>query len=178
MVAAMTQTGSPAWLVVGWIALATAAACGLGITWDIVVAGHRQQMAIMNLVWPITALYWGPVAVWFYVRRGRQGHDAEGDRDDEPPSFWRFARKNWWPISKGVSHCGAGCTLGDIVGEWVVYLTAWTIPLFASEAANSLIAMFVADWPRPRPTRCRSWRSRSACSVSWRSTTWSSGSRR
>jgi hypothetical protein len=55
-------------------------------------------------------------------------------------------RKNWWPISKGISHCGAGCTLGDIVGEWIVYLTAWSIAIFANPAANSLMAMFVADF--------------------------------
>ena len=29
-------------------------------------------MTIMNWVWPITALYWGAVAVYFYLRRGRQ----------------------------------------------------------------------------------------------------------
>jgi hypothetical protein len=45
-----------------------------------------------------------------------------------------------------VSHCGAGCTLGDIVGEWIVYLTAWSIPLFAAHDANTLMAMYVADF--------------------------------
>jgi hypothetical protein len=27
----------------------------------------------------------------------------------------------------GASHCGAGCVLGDIVGEWLVYGTGVTI---------------------------------------------------
>jgi hypothetical protein len=27
----------------------------------------------------------------------------------------------------GVTHCGAGCVLGDIVGEWIVYGTNVTI---------------------------------------------------
>ncbi|HEU4973566.1 MAG TPA: DUF4396 domain-containing protein [Baekduia sp.] len=156
--AAQTQTGSTGWIVVGWVALAVAFACAGAIAWDIAGRGYRQHMGIMNLVWPITALYWGPVAVWGYFTRGRRmsmrwadEHDMDldemmsGDRDD-PPLFWPFARKNWWPISKGVSHCGAGCTLGDIVGEWIVYLAAWSIPLFAAEDANTLMAMYVADF--------------------------------
>ncbi|HET8756027.1 MAG TPA: DUF4396 domain-containing protein [Solirubrobacteraceae bacterium] len=155
----MTQTGSTTWILIGWIALAVGFASAGAIAWDIFVAGYRQHMTIMNAVWPITALYFGPVAVWFYFRRGRRMshkwarmHRVDMDElmapddDDDPPSYWRFARKNWWPVSKGVSHCGAGCTLGDIVGEWLVYLTAWTIPIFASHAANSLMAMFVADF--------------------------------
>ena len=35
--------------------------------------------------------------------------------------------------------------MGDIVGEWIVYLTAWSIPIFAAEAPNTLMAMYVAD---------------------------------
>ena len=27
----------------------------------------------------------------------------------------------------GVTHCGAGCVLGDIVGEWIIYGTNVTI---------------------------------------------------
>ena len=124
----MTQTGSTAWIVIGWIALGVGFTSAAVILWDILVRGRRQSMAVMNWVWPITALYWGPVAVWGYFR----------DR--------QLSERDWWPVAKGVSHCGAGCTLGDIVGEWIVYLTAWSIPLFASDAANSLMAMYVADF--------------------------------
>jgi hypothetical protein len=150
--------GTPAWLVIGWVALGVAFLCAFAILWDIFGRGYRQHMAIMNAVYPITALYWGPVAVWFYLRRGRRmshrwaeehGRDMDemmASDDEDPQSCLPFAKKNWWPISKGVSHCGAGCTLGDICGEWIVYLTAWTIPIFAAEAANSLMAMYVADF--------------------------------
>lgn len=124
---AVTQTGSTAWLVVGWTALAIAFASALTILWDIYGRGNRQQMAIMEAVYPITALYWGPVAVYFYFTRERE-------------------RGDWWPVAKGVGHCGAGCTLGDIAGEWIVYLTAWSIPLFGAEDADVLLAMYVADF--------------------------------
>lgn len=33
----------------------------------------------------------------------------------------------WVTVFSGVTHCGAGCVLGDIVGEWLVYGTGVTI---------------------------------------------------
>ena len=141
----MTQTGSTTLTVIAWFALGVSLLCSGAIVWDITVRGHRQQMAIMNWVWPITALYLGPVALWFYSRRHALDRGVS-DEQPEPATFSAFARRNWWPISKGVSHCGAGCTLGDIVGEWLVYLTAWTIPVFGVHSADALMAMFVADF--------------------------------
>jgi hypothetical protein len=32
-------------------------------------------------------------------------------------------RPFWVAVAIGVSHCGAGCVLGDIVGEWVIFGT-------------------------------------------------------
>ncbi len=69
--AAETQVGSPPWIVVGWVFVGIGVVSGLVIAVD-VLRGYRQHMAIMNWVWPITALYWGPVAVYFYIRRGRR----------------------------------------------------------------------------------------------------------
>ena len=34
----------------------------------------------------------------------------------------------WSVLSKAVSHCGAGCTLGDIGGEWLVAALGLTSP--------------------------------------------------
>jgi hypothetical protein len=155
--AASTQVGSTSWRVAGWVFVGIGVLCALALLVD-VSRGYRQHITIMNWVWPITALYWGPVALYFYFRRGRQMSQrwAQEHRVDigevmssggqDPPGYWSFARRNWWAISKGVSHCGAGCTLGDIVGEWIVYFTAWSIPIFAAEAPNTLMAMYVADF--------------------------------
>jgi hypothetical protein len=52
------------------ISLVVAAACSLTIAID-VLAGHRQHMWIMNIVWPVTALYSGPLGVWAYYHFGR-----------------------------------------------------------------------------------------------------------
>ncbi len=52
--------------LVGWIFLALGFASALVIVADELLLGYRQQMWIMNLVHPITALYWGPVWLWLY----------------------------------------------------------------------------------------------------------------
>jgi len=36
-------------------------------------------------------------------------------------------RDSWWQVSLSDSHCGAGCVLGDIAGEWIVWASAWMI---------------------------------------------------
>ena len=36
-------------------------------------------------------------------------------------------RPTWATVLIGVSHCGAGCVLGDLVGEWLVYGTGVSI---------------------------------------------------
>ena len=110
--------------VLGWVSLALAFCSAAVVLVDIFVRGYRQRMWIMEVVYPVTALYWGPVALWFYLRHGRRNTRAviaaEGEPDPEAQPAWRSA-------SLAVSHCGAGCTIGDIVGEWAVLAAGVTI---------------------------------------------------
>jgi hypothetical protein len=58
----------PNWLT----ALAAGFASAAVIAVDIYGRGYRQRhMPVMEAVWPITALYFGPLAVWGYHRFGR-----------------------------------------------------------------------------------------------------------
>jgi Domain of unknown function (DUF4396) len=115
---------APHWFeLVAWAALGVGFASALVIAADIVLLRNHQHTAIMNLVFPLTALYMGPIALWLYLARGRrmslkqmQAKPAERD-----------ARDSWWQVSLSDTHCGAGCALGDIGGEWLVWATAWTI---------------------------------------------------
>jgi len=68
-------------------------------------------MAIMNLVWPITALYGGPLALWAYLVFGRESNRNAGKHRD------KGRRAGFASIAKGTTHCGAGCTLGDVIAE-------------------------------------------------------------
>ncbi|HSR83997.1 MAG TPA: DUF4396 domain-containing protein [Streptosporangiaceae bacterium] len=63
---------TPEWLtVVAWIYLSVCFCCAVVVAYDIVVNQRRQQMAIMNVVYPVTALYFGPIALAFYWRWAR-----------------------------------------------------------------------------------------------------------
>ena len=49
------------------------------------------------------------------------------------------------PSLAGTSHCGAGCTVGDLAGEWVVFLGGFTIAgsvLWANYAVDFACAYF------------------------------------
>jgi hypothetical protein len=70
----------PTWLnVLAICSLLLATACALWILQDI-LRGHSQPMKIMNVVWPITALYAGPLALWAYYSFGRSNGKSGGHR--------------------------------------------------------------------------------------------------
>lgn len=57
----------PRWLtVVAWISLAGAVVTAAAIGFDIYGRGLRQKLAVMEAVWPVTALYFGPFG-WMAV---------------------------------------------------------------------------------------------------------------
>jgi hypothetical protein len=112
----------PGWLyAVSIVALAIAGLSAIVIVVDM-LAGYRQRMWIMNLVWPITALWSGPIARWAYFRIGRlsthQALRAANQRGEEPAAKDKpFAMD----VALAATHCGAGCYFGDIVAEWIVF---------------------------------------------------------
>ena len=68
----------PTWLTaVAWTYLSICFCCAAAIAGDIFIAGRRQPMAVMNAVFPITALYFGPLALAFYWRWGRAANGME-----------------------------------------------------------------------------------------------------
>lgn len=128
----------PTWLTaLAGVALAVGFGCAGWILLDIYGRGYRQQMKVMEIVWPITALYTGPLAVVGYTRFGKPKANrwlVEHDRDEPPDKPW------WATVSAGVSHCGAGCTLGDIIAEFAVFFLA------AAIAGETLFAEYVGDY--------------------------------
>jgi Domain of unknown function (DUF4396) len=63
---------APDWLTaVAWFYLAICFCCAGVIGYDILVDHRRQPMGVMNFVFPITALYFGPFALAFYWRWAR-----------------------------------------------------------------------------------------------------------
>lgn len=118
----------PEWLVaLSWISIAIGVASALVIALDI-VAGHRQRMWIMNLVWPLTALYAGIAGLWAYYRIGRTmtRDPSQGDAANDGKTQ-RKERSLAGAAALGATHCGSGCTLGDLVAEWFVVLVPFTL---------------------------------------------------
>src|SRR5689334_15510332 len=63
---------APTWLtVIAWFYIGVCLICTAAIVYDIVVNRRRQSMGVMNWVFPITAVYFGPFALAFYWRWAR-----------------------------------------------------------------------------------------------------------
>jgi hypothetical protein len=124
---------APAWLtVLAWTYLSVCFACAALIGCDIVFGRRHQPMGIMNAVYPITALYFGPLAVTFYWRWGRAGRATTTHPGRRRP--------RWVVMATEVSHCGSGCVLGDVVSEWIIFALALTI------AGTTLWAEWAGDY--------------------------------
>lgn len=121
------------------------------VTIDIVLRrGWKSMMWIMIPVYIINASYMGPLTLYIYWKYGRPTKRSEGmaapscHQNNDNPSVNKdethreereenhhqhhkdhssSSRPMLVTVMVGVSHCGAGCVLGDLVGEWLVYGT-------------------------------------------------------
>ena len=64
---------------VAWIALGLGVVCAMVIVGDIAFVSP-QKMWIMNVVWPMTALYSGPIGLLAYYRAGRLSSKTNVER--------------------------------------------------------------------------------------------------
>lgn len=87
---------------------------------------HPQKMWIMNVVWPVTALFGTFITLVGYHLYGRRSstHDA-GSGNDTSKEETPFPVM----VAKGATHCGSGCTIGDLCAEWLAFfaptITIW-----------------------------------------------------
>jgi hypothetical protein len=82
------------------------------------------------------------LAVLSYFRFGRR-KEKPGTRTetgDKRPAERRF----WEDVWVGTTHCGAGCTLGDVAAEWAVFLGGFA--LFGTTLASSYVCDFTAAY--------------------------------
>lgn len=129
-------------------ALALGFICAAVILSDVI--RHPQHMGIMNLVWPITALFGTLLTLWFYWTYGRLAtHEtmhAATLGDEEKPS--KRDTPFWAMVGNGANHCGAGCTLGDICAEWLCFFVPAVAVWFGwpSLFGERMFAVWIVDF--------------------------------
>lgn len=103
-------------------------------------------MWIMDFVWPITALWAGPLGLWAYFQLGRRKSNAP----HKPEHLSGHHSPDWRATTVGALHCGAGCTLGDLLAEsFMAYavgamLFGWSWKLFGHRIFAAWIVDYVA----------------------------------
>lgn len=139
--------------IIAWISIALAFACALWIVADEI--RHPQAMAVMNIVWPVTALYFSVFAVWAYYRLGRKktkatmsGMHTRSNEPAMPMPTMQHARHSVSPtlaqVAIGTSHCGAGCVLADVVSEFGIATAG--ITLLGSALWAGYVLDFAGAW--------------------------------
>lgn len=74
---------------------------------------HPQKMTVMDSVWIINALWAGPIALILYIWYGRRGRQ----------------RNYYQALSLNTLHCGAGCTLADLIVLVIGFFVTMTQPV-------------------------------------------------
>lgn len=138
--------------VIAWVSLGLAFASAFAIAVDEV--RHPQQMWIMNVVWPVTALYLSVFGLWFYFRVGRRMtrsamagmHGGAMPGIQHGPGMAQEAtaqNPTFVQVLVSASHCGAGCVVGDIIAEFAVFyfgLSILGVALYAGYVADFTLA--------------------------------------
>lgn len=131
----------PSWLHdLAIFSLITAGICAVIIALDILTK-HPQNMWIMTLVWPITALWSGP-RLYAYYKVGRLSTKKRvqraKERGEEPPNK---KKPFWQSVGVGATHCGSGCTLADICAEWFAFFVP--VVIFGSHVFGTWVLDYI-----------------------------------
>lgn len=115
-----------------------------------------QHMWIMNVVWPIVSLFAPVIAMVFYFKYGKmtaRSHPKNmmktnpGMKKGEAMSSMADT-PYWVKVAKAASHCGSGCTVGDIIAEWLIFFVPTIAVWFGYKSifADQIFAVWIADF--------------------------------
>jgi hypothetical protein len=137
-----------------WLHLLSIASLVLGFLCAAIIVAdefsHPQHMWIMNVVWPVVALFGSVVVVENYFKYGRLGADdaveAAKKHGRDPPNKTQTP----FPImvGKGAAHCGSGCTLGDICAEWLAFAVPGIVVALGWKSifGDKIFAVWILDY--------------------------------
>ncbi len=135
-----TRQTRTAVMVPHWLHILAIAMLAAGFAAAIIIAFDEfirpQHMWIMNIVWPVCALFGTVLVAAAYFVYGRPG--APGANN--PP----FAVS----VGKGAAHCGSGCTVGDIIAEWLAFFVPAIAIGFGWQSlfAEKIFAVWIFDF--------------------------------
>ena len=138
----------PGWLTaVSWAYIVVGLVCALVILYDIYGRGYRQRIGAMEAVWPITAVYAGPLALLAYYRYGRPESRKWQDEHGGPPE----KSSSVAAVTETIPG-GAASFLGHLVAVPLVILLGLTIagadiwPMIIAIAVLALPLLFAFEY--------------------------------
>ncbi|WP_409434723.1 DUF4396 domain-containing protein [Mycobacterium sp. SMC-14] len=139
------MAGPPTWVTVtGWVVTVVGALIALIILADIYLRRYRQSVPAMGVVWAITAIYAGPLALWAYCRWGRPSTPRWQEQHGDRPQLERPATVALHTIPGGVASfighglavpivMGAGMTIaGRAVWPMILLIAVFALPLLTA----------------------------------------------
>jgi hypothetical protein len=138
----------PQWLhVLSLVSLAAGIVCAIVIIID--ERKDPQHMWIMNLVWPLTALFASLISLAGYRVYGKQAARSRM-QDMQQDGGMSHGMDTPFPaaVAKGAAHCGSGCALGDMIAEWLAYLVPAVAVWFGWQSlfGEKIFAVWVLDF--------------------------------
>jgi hypothetical protein len=108
-----------------WASIGLAILCAVVIAVDEV--RRPQRMGVMNVVWPVTALYFSVFGVWAYFALGRAQKTTSERGGMEHGDAQAGGAPTAAQVAVGTSHCGAGCMIADVGTEFAIAATGLTL---------------------------------------------------
>ncbi|ASK62013.1 hypothetical protein CFK37_07490 [Virgibacillus phasianinus] len=133
---------------VSWVAIALGILQTAIITID-VIRHPQKMMPIMNIVWPLTGLYFPLIGIWAYYKLGKSSMDdtdhhrhehMNHDGHEQMEHHGHGEKPFWQSVFVSTTHCSSGCSLGDMIGVPIVALTGLTI------AGTTLLADYTVEF--------------------------------
>jgi hypothetical protein len=135
-----------------WLHITSLATLGLGLICAAIIAldehRHPQRMWIMNAVWPLTALFGTLPWLWGYFRYGRLNSKTCGKERQRTGETSHPKKPFAAAVAEASSHCGSGCTLGDICAEWLAFAVPVVATWFGWHAlfSEKIFAVWILDY--------------------------------
>nr|WP_263314409.1 DUF4396 domain-containing protein [Mammaliicoccus sp. Marseille-Q6498] len=99
----------------------------------------QKNMVIMNIVWPLTGLYFPLLGIIAYYYLGKEkSHQHQHEHDHH---MHHQSKPFWKSVVVSTTHCSAGCALGDLIGAPIVFYAGITI--FTNQMATEFLVEFI-----------------------------------